>query len=213
MPTRSRIDELLDKLDPPKARLIFALDATASRQPTWDQAAVLQAEMFEAAASIGNLHCQLVYYRGYNGECRSSQWFNNAKLLSDAMMKITCLAGHTQIEKVIKHAVREHAREPIAGLILISDACEEVASDLYAAAHELTAPVFLFQEGRSDLVAGVYTRIAEITKGAVAQFDNVSAGKLVDLLKAVAVFATGGVTALAAQRTKAATLLLSQMKR
>jgi hypothetical protein len=37
-----------------RGRLIFALDATASREPTWDRASHLQAEMFketEASAS------------------------------------------------------------------------------------------------------------------------------------------------------------------
>jgi hypothetical protein len=54
-------------------RLIFALDATASRQPTWDQAARLQAQMFAEAAKIGGLEVQLIYYRGLN-ECRASHW-------------------------------------------------------------------------------------------------------------------------------------------
>jgi hypothetical protein len=210
--TRSRVEEFLAKHDPVRARLIFALDATASRQPTWDSAAVLQEQMFEAAATAGNLSCQLVYYRGYNGEFRASQWFDNAKALGDAMNKITCMAGHTQIEKVLQHAVREHVRAPIAALILISDACEENESDLYAAARELPVPVFLFQEGRSGLVAGIYGRIADITKGAVAQFDSGSAAKLVDLLRAVAAFATGGIHALTNQKTEAAKLLLTQMK-
>jgi hypothetical protein len=168
VPTQSRVEEFLAKHDPQRARLIFALDATASRQPTWDQAAVLQAQMFEAAAAAGNLSCQLVYYRGYNGETRASQWFDDAKALVDAMNKIICMAGHTQIEKVLKHAAREHAKTPIAALILISDACEENENALYAAARKLPVPAFLFQENHSDLVAGIYGQIAEITEGAVA---------------------------------------------
>ena len=46
-------------------RLIFALDATASRQPTWDQACQLQGEMFVETAAIGGLNIQLVWYRGF----------------------------------------------------------------------------------------------------------------------------------------------------
>jgi hypothetical protein len=213
VPTRPRVEEFFAKHDPVRARLIFALDATASRQPTWDQAAVLQAQMFAAAATAGNLSCQLVYYRGYNGECRATQWFDSPKALGEAMNKIVCMAGHTQIEKVLKHAAREHAKTPIAALILISDACEESESALYTAARELTVPCFVFQEGHSDLVAGIYNRIAEITQGAVAQFDSSSATKLADLLKAVAAFAAGGIKALEAQKSAAATLLLAQMKK
>lgn len=54
-----------------RARLVFALDATMSRQPTWDMACDLQADMFSEAAAIGNLDIRLVYYRGAS-ECRAS---------------------------------------------------------------------------------------------------------------------------------------------
>jgi hypothetical protein len=57
-------------------RLIFALDATASRQPTWDTACQLQAEMFREAATVGSLDLQLVYYRGLS-ECRASRWLSD----------------------------------------------------------------------------------------------------------------------------------------
>src|SRR3546814_20246813 len=36
-----------------RGRLLFALDATASRQPLWDRAARITAEMFLAAAKPG----------------------------------------------------------------------------------------------------------------------------------------------------------------
>ncbi|MBL4581974.1 MAG: hypothetical protein JKY29_09165, partial [Gammaproteobacteria bacterium] len=41
------------------ARLIFSLDATASRQGTWDVASQLQNEMFLSAQSLGGLNVQL----------------------------------------------------------------------------------------------------------------------------------------------------------
>ncbi|MGE0565694.1 MAG: VWA domain-containing protein, partial [Pseudolabrys sp.] len=60
--SRPEIEAFLDKvrsLGPAKAgvrgRLIFALDATMSRQPTWDTACVLQADMFREAAGVGGL--------------------------------------------------------------------------------------------------------------------------------------------------------------
>ena len=46
-------------------RLIFAMDATASREPMWDMASEVHSEMFEAVADIGGLSVQLCYYRGY----------------------------------------------------------------------------------------------------------------------------------------------------
>jgi hypothetical protein len=123
------------------------------------------------------------------------------------------MAGQTQIRKVLRHAAKEHAAQPISALIVISDACEEQEDDLVASVHELPVPAFMFQEGHSDLVAGIYGRIAEITSGAVAQFDAASAAKLGELLKAVAVFAQGGVKALETQGGAAARLLLAQIRK
>src|SRR5467141_964471 len=79
-----------------RGRLIFALDATMSRQPTWDSACRLQADMFREAASIGGLDIQLVYYRGLS-ECRASRWVSETEHLADLMTRIDCRGGHTQI--------------------------------------------------------------------------------------------------------------------
>ncbi|MEW6146591.1 MAG: VWA domain-containing protein, partial [Pseudomonadota bacterium] len=63
-----------------KGRLIFALDATMSRQPTWDMACALQAEMFREAAALGSLDIRLVYYRGFS-ECRATGWISDSTKL------------------------------------------------------------------------------------------------------------------------------------
>jgi hypothetical protein len=44
-----------------RGRLMFAMDATASREPTWDRACHIQAQMFEATSALGGLEIQLVY--------------------------------------------------------------------------------------------------------------------------------------------------------
>src|SRR5918997_3743051 len=79
-----------------RAQLVFALDATMSRQPTWDLACKLQSEMFDAAGTVGGLSVQLVYFRGI-GECRASAFVANAAALRELMVKIDCRGGHTQI--------------------------------------------------------------------------------------------------------------------
>jgi hypothetical protein len=212
VPTPAHLEAFFERVDPVRGRIIFALDATASRQSTWDTAAQLQAQMFETAAAIGGLDIQLMFYRGL-GECTASRWMSNAASLKAAMLKITCLSGKTQIRKVLSHTRRENAREKVNALILVSDACEESAKSLYSEARELPVPCFLFQEGPDQYVAQIYAKIAEITHGAHCAFDSGSAQRLADLLKAVAAFATGGLKALAAQKTDAATLLLTQIKR
>ena len=75
----------------PRGRLMFALDATASRAPTWAIARELQAKMFREAAPIGKLNVQLVYYRG--DECRTSKWVSSGEQLAHLMNRINCEAG------------------------------------------------------------------------------------------------------------------------
>jgi hypothetical protein len=210
-PLSTNLETFLSRVDPARGRLIFALDVTASRQSTWDTAAQLQTEMFATVASIGGLDVQLAYYRGYD-EFVAAHWLSDARALTATMSRVNCVAGQTQIRKVLAHARKEHAREKINALIIISDACEEAAHDLYAEARELGVPVFMFQEGDDEYVGKVYAEIARITGGAVAKFDTGSAQRLADLLKAVAAFAAGGIKALANQKTEAARLLLTQVK-
>jgi hypothetical protein len=210
VPSRQHLDRFFQKVDPARGRLIFAVDATASRQQTWDAAASLQAEMFRAVGSIGGLDVQLVYYRGE--ECTATRWLTDPGSLAAIMSRVMCAAGQTQIGRVLVHARKEHARQKIDAVILISDACEERAQELYAQARELPVPVFAFQEGPGEQVAAIYAEIARITGGASCQFDSGAAQRLADLLRAIAAFAAGGMKALAAQQSDAARLLLAQLK-
>jgi len=206
------LEALFQQLDPLKQRLIFGVDATASRQPTWDMAAKLTAEMFRAAAANGGLELQLVHYLGER-ECNASRWMSDAPALTAAMTGVMCAAGPTQIGRVLAHAHTEDRRRKIAAVVLVSDACEENPLELYATARRLDGvPAFLFQEGTDEQVAGIYSAIAAITGGASSRFDAGAAARLADLLRAVAAFATGGRRALAAEKTEAAQLLLTQLK-
>jgi hypothetical protein len=207
-----RLEKFFQRVTPTRGRIIFALDATASRQETWDLAAKLQSEMFEVAAT-GGLDVQLVYYRG-NGECIASRWLADARSLAGIMFGIICRSGPTQIAKVLAHARKEHQREKVNALIIVSDACEELPGRLYDAARALgDVPVFMFQERSSEIIHAIYAEIARITGGALASFDAGAGQRLADLLKAVAAFAAGGMKALADQSSEAATLLLTQMKK
>jgi hypothetical protein len=222
-----RVAALLEKIRRNRGRLIFALDATASRENTWDMAAQLQASMFEEAAKVGGLDVQLVYYRGV-GEVRCSSWFSDAHELVSRMSMIRCMAGATKIARVLQHIRTENAREKVSAAIFVGDACEEVPQELYDAAAGLP-PVFMFQEGdglalyvdqRGEYVVAhppqkvetVFREIARLTNGAWARFDAGAAAKLGELLQAVAAFAVGGASALADLRTDSARKLLGQMK-
>jgi hypothetical protein len=212
IPTRAHLEAFLSRVNPARGRLMFALDATASRQPTWDTAAALTSEMFATVAAIGGLDLQLVYYCG--DQCVAGRWLSDPRALSASMRSVMCQAGYTQIGCVLGHARKENARERVNALVLVSDACEEDPESLYAAARELgELPLFLFQEGNDQRVGRIYAELAAITKGAFCKFDSGAAQRLADLLKAVAAFAAGGVRALAAQNSEAARLLLTQVKK
>lgn len=194
-------------------RLIFALDATASRQPTWDTACQLQADMFREAAAIGGLSVQLVYYRGLS-ECRASRWVSQAEHLAGLMERIDCRGGHTQIGKVIAHAMRETKLLSVSALAFVGDAMEESADELAHAAGELgrlKVPMFVFQEGRNREVERVFRELARLSGGAYCRFDPGAARQLTELLRAVAVYAAGGLAALAAHRSEGTVKLLRQL--
>jgi hypothetical protein len=200
-----------------RGRLLFALDATMSRQPTWDQACVLQAEMFREAAAAGGLDIQLVYYRGLS-ECRASAWIGEARQLGELMSHIDCRGGHTQIAKVLAHARRQSEKAPLGALIFVGDAMEEPLDDLCAGAGELglrNVPAFMFQEGYDPVCEQAFREIARLTRGAYCRFAPGAADELGELLRAAAAYAAGGMKALADLRAKhsaGASKLIEQLK-
>jgi hypothetical protein len=182
-----------------RGRLIFALDATASREPTWDRACRIQGEMFEATAALGGLDVKLVYYRGFN-ECKASRWLANAADLHRVMRAVSCLGGETQIERVLAHAIAENRKQRLGALVFVGDAMEENVDRLCQLAGELGlngVPIFLFHEGNDPIAARAFQQIAKLSRGAYLRFDLGSADRLKDLLGAIAVYAAGGHRALA----------------
>jgi hypothetical protein len=200
-----------------RGRLIFALDATMSRQPTWDTACALQADMFKEAASTGGLDIQLVYFRGLN-ECGASQWVADSGKLATLMSRIDCRGGHTQIGKVLHHARKENDARRVQALVFVGDAMEEKIDDLCAYAGELglrAVPVFMFQEGSDPVAEHAYREIARLSHGAYCRFDTGAAHQLGELLRAVAAYAAGGIKALSdlsARSDRGAQKLLAQLK-
>jgi hypothetical protein len=182
----------------PRGRLVFALDATMSRQPTWDLACQLQADMFTATESVAGLSVQLIYFRGFD-ECRASRWVVTPSALTDLMTQIDCRGGHTQIGRVLAHVRKTFAQEPVRALVFVGDAMEEPIDDLCALAGELGllgVKAFMFQEGHDPVAAQGFQEIARLTGGAYARFDAGSAGVLAGLLRAAATYASGGSDAL-----------------
>lgn len=200
-----------------RGRLIFALDATMSRQPTWDLAQSLQGRMFQTASSLGGLDVQLLYFRGF-AECRASRFIANGVGLAELMAKISVASGNTQIGKVLRHVREETNRKRVAALIYVGDAMEENADELCQLAGELGllgVKAFMFHEGNEPTSAAAFREIARLTGGAYAHFDASAPHRLGEMLAAAAAYAAGGRKALeqiASQGSQSAQALLRQMK-
>ena len=200
-----------------RARLIFAMDATASREPTWDQACQVQGQMFLETATLGGLDVQLVYYRGF-GECRASRWVDNPSDLVRLMTGVFCLAGQTKIGRVLRHAVKETEKKRVAALVFVGDCFEENLDEVGQIAGQLGmlgVRAFLFQEGHNPQAERAFRHIAQLTNGAHCRFDSNSPRQLRDLLGAVAAYAAGGRRALAdlSKRSGAEVKLLASQVR
>jgi hypothetical protein len=181
-----------------KGRLIFAVDATMSRQPTWDSAVEIQSDMFEVAQSIGGLAVQLVYFRG-RGEFEASEWTTTPSALAARMRRVSTRSGFTQLRRVIAHAVEEARRTKVGALVYVGDCFEEnpdVVAKEAANLSLLGVPAFMFHEGDDPAAASTFKDVARLTKGVYARFDSGAARQLRELLRAAAVYAVGGNVAL-----------------
>lgn len=201
---------------PGSGRLLFALDATASREPTWIEACRLQHAMFDAVAGIGGLSVRLAFYRGHD-ELKVSRWLDDAAALRDAMSRVDCVGGFTQIARLLRHAADAHRVQPIQAMVFVGDACEEPVDAVSHAAGQLGLlglPVFVFHEGDDPQAGRAFRQIARLSRGAYSPFDLGSADLLRRLLGAVAVYASGGRRALndyAARQGEAVRLLAAQL--
>ena len=181
-----------------RGRLVFGMDATASREPMWDQACHIQAEMFTATAVHGGLDVQLCYYRGFH-EFRKSRWVSAAQDLHGIMTQTKCAGGLTQISRLLSHVLKESRNTKVNALVFVGDAVEEEIDILSHKAGRLGligVPAFMFHEGYNPAAERAFREIAKLSGGAYCRFDANSAQQLKDLLAAVAIFATGGRRAL-----------------
>jgi hypothetical protein len=203
---RTRAMQAANRTQAQRGRLIFALDATGSRQAAWDMATHVTVEMFEEVSNL--LDVQLVYYRGF-GEFVASGWISSPDRMINLMTEITCRSGTTQIGKVLASARDEAKAKPDCKptLVFIGDAMEGDNIDALAATAaelgQLGVKAFMFHEPHQDdndgKVESAFREIAGLTGGAYCRFDANAPHQLAQLLRAVAAFTVGGIKALEAK--------------
>lgn len=223
--SRSKVDSFLAEVEslPPAARdpgqaarLAFVIDATASRQPTWDMASQVQAEMLDSVQRIGGLEMQVLWFRGF-GELKKTPWSRNGLQLARLMSGVSCKAGQTQIERCLRELLRQSGEQQINAAVYVGDCCEEPEAVLFQLAGKLgviNTPLFVFQEGRNARAARIFEQLSARSSGVYCQLDQSSPELLKELLGAVACFATGGKRALKSlppAKHKEARYLLEQL--
>lgn len=201
-----------------RARLLFAMDATASREPAWDVAKQITGAMFEAVP--GALDVALAYHGG--GKLVEVTPFSpDAKVFLDKVQMVRCRAGVTALNDLLTHAT-EVTR--LKALIYVGDCFEEDADEALVLAKQLKLKgvrCFMFHDAASgtqgydvERARTVFEQIAKMTGGALLPFDETAPQMLKALLEAIAYYVVQGMRALQ-ERSKslpAARLLLEQMK-
>ncbi len=92
-----------------------------SRQPSWDLALELQADMFKAVKAVGGLDVQLVYFRGFN-ECQASKWVGDPDALARLMRQVFCArAASRRSARCSSHARRESEAAKVNALVYVGD--------------------------------------------------------------------------------------------
>ena len=160
---RRKIDAALENLrhagplqKPPRiGRLLFGIDLTQSREHSLKRARLATAAMFQTVKAVGAVALRLIYFRGQD-ECRESPWFDDPEKLSQAMCRLSCESGYTQIMRVLLLALTED--ETISGLVYVGDACEESPERLI----ELSR--MLGKKSIPDLSCSTNARIAMIVR-------------------------------------------------
>jgi len=201
-----------------RPRLLFAMDATASREQSWNIALEITGAMFEAVP--GELDVALAYHGG--GRVREITPFSsNAKAFLDKVQQVRCTAGVTALNQVLEKATQLSG---LKALIYVGDCFEEDSTLAIELSQQLKlrgVRCFMFHDTTSagqgydvQTAATIFASIAQITGGALLPFDENSPDLVKALLEAIAVYAAQGIKALEQKRASlpAARLLLEQIR-
>jgi hypothetical protein len=177
---------------PTRPRLIFAVDATASREPAWAAARLVTDALFKALP--GELDVALAVHGGSRVRI-FTDFTNNPAALRDQAAGVVCQAGMTRLLPILEGSVK---RTGIRVVVYIGDVFEESVT------HGRRLADTMGQRGTKLIVlhdtadpaarrdAEIFWDLAKRTNGCVLPFDANASGRLRDLLSAVAVYAVGG---------------------
>ena len=194
-----------------RPRMVFAFDATASREAAWDAARQTTDAIFRALP--GQLDVALAVHGGDRLHTFTA-FLPDPAALRDKAASIRCEAGQTCLVDVLD---RTRGSADVRVCLYIGDVFEEDEGAAYAAADALRlrgCRVIVLQDGDDPRSARVFGEIARRTQGALLPFDADAIGKIRELLEAVSVLAVGGVRLLETKKRTlpGATLLLGYLR-
>jgi hypothetical protein len=177
------------------SRIGFLVDATGSRNKTWERAQGIQSKMFRAAYGIKAIKLRLVHFGG--GSLTTRNWDDDTKSVAANMAAVRCQAGLTQILEGLQSFIDETPEDRATAIILIGDYFEECSTQAKITAvrlKDMGIKVYSFIEGNDHTAQTVFRNLAEISGGKFARFgDDLP---LADLCQGVALLASGGKKAL-----------------
>jgi hypothetical protein len=177
---------------PVRPRLVFAVDATASREPAW--AAARQVTDALVKALPGALDVALAVHGGSRVHTFTA-FTNDAKTLRDRAAGVACEAGMTRLLPILAASLK---RPAVRVVVYIGDVFEESVVQGRRLADEMGGKgiKLIVLHDTADASARrdveVFWDLAKRTGGCVLPFDASASGRLRDLLSAVAVYAVGG---------------------
>ena len=185
-----------DTTAPTRPRLVFAFDATASREPAWATARRVTDALFKALP--GELDVALAVHGGSRLHTFTA-FTTNANTLRDRAAGIVCEAGHTRLLAILSESLK---RPGVRVITYVGDVFEESLSRGRRLAdtmgqHGIRLIVLhdtADRDARRD--AEIFLDLARRTGGCVIPFDATAPERLRELLAAVAVYTVGGITGL-----------------
>ena len=175
-----------------RPRLVFAVDATASREPAWAVARLVTDALVKALP--GELDVAFAVHGGSRVHTFTA-FTNDATTLRDRAAGVACEAGLTRMLPILSASLR---RPAVGVVIYVGDVFEESVVQgrrLADAMGEQGTKLIVLHDtadpaARRD--AEVFWDLAKRTGGCVLPFDTSASGRLREILSAVAVYAVGG---------------------
>lgn len=198
-------------------RLLFTLDATASREGAWNVARKITHSMFEQLP--GELEVSLGWHGG--GSLQEITPFSTqSRGFLDKLNSVNCSAGRTALNDLLQECTQIPR---LRALVYIGDCFEENEENAYAIAEQLRIKgikLFIFHDRSSerygynvDDAKRIFANLIDICGGCLLDFNESSANKSKELLDAIAVYAAGGTKLLEQKRKQlpGAAKLLEQL--